>query len=140
MEDGIGVRVAIPTVTDSRGSLSVVELQEAVPFQVQRVFFLHGVPQGAVRGNHATYSPEFLICAAGSCRIRLNDGQRETEELFSAADQGILLAPLTWRSFSDFSEDCLLICFSDRPYADGDIIRDFDLFLKLKNDTRKTHP
>lgn len=140
MEDGIGARIAIPAFTDSRGSLSVVELQRAIPFQVQRVFYLHGVPQGAVRGNHATYSPEFLICAAGSCRVRLNDGQRETEELFSAAGQGILLPPLTWRSFSDFSDDCLLLCFSDRPYADGDIIRDFDLFLKLKSDVGETHP
>ena len=139
MEYTIGGRVTIPTVTDPRGSLSVVELKDAVPFQVQRVFYLHGVPQGAVRGDHATYSPEFLICAAGSCRIRLNDGQRETEELFSAAGQGILLPPLTWRSFSDFSEDCLLLCFSDRPYEDADIIRDFDLFLKLKNDAGQTH-
>ena len=139
MEDTIGGRVTIPTVTDSCGSLSVVELKDAVPFQVQRAFFLHGVPQGAVRGNHATYSPEFLICAAGSCLIRLNDGRRETEEVISAAGQGILLPPLTWRSFSDFSDDCLLLCFSDRPYADGDIIRDFDLFLKLKSDVGETH-
>ena len=136
MEYTIGSRIEIPTFTDPRGSLSAVELQHALPFQVQRVFFLHGVPEGAVRGNHATYSPEFLICAAGSCRVRLNDGQRETEELLSAGAQGILIPPLTWRSFSCFSDDCLLICFSDRPYGDEDIIRDFDRFLQLtRNET-----
>ena len=139
MEYTIGARIEIPTFADSRGCLGVVELQKIIPFQVQRVFFLHEVPKEAVRGNHATYSPEFLICAAGSCRVRLNDGQRETEELLSASAKGLLIPPLTWRSLSDFSDNCLLICFSDRPYGDEDIIRDFDLFRKLKHNGTAPH-
>lgn len=140
MEKEIGIHVAIPTFTDLRGNLSVAELQKTVPFRVQRVFYLYGVPQGAVRGDHATFSPEFVICAAGSCKIRLNDGETETEELLSSPASGILIPPLTWRTFSCFSEDCLLICFSDRPYREDDIIRDFDRFRKLRESAAKTLP
>lgn len=137
MKHEIARRIAIPTFTDARGSLSVLELRKTVPFPVERVFYLHGMPPEAVRGNHATYSPEFLICAAGSCRIRLCDGRTETEEVFSAAEEGLLIPPLTWRSFSDFSGDCLLICFSDRPYREDDTILDFDRFLQIKNAAAK---
>ena len=132
MDRSFGGFIPLPTFTEERGSLSVVDFAEFAPFAVKRFFYIYGVPYDAVRGNHATYSPEFIICISGGCRLRLHDGDRETAVTFSSPREGYYVPPLTWRSLDGFSKDCILLCFSDRPYSTGDLIESFTEFLALK--------
>lgn len=133
MEQENGRRIPLPTFTDPRGSLTAIDLAQEAPFAVRRVFYIYGVTPGATRGDHATRDPEFIICLSGRCRMRLHDGKRESVVLLSSPREGYYLPPMVWRTFDSFSEDCVLLCFSDRPYRPEDCVTDFDEFLALKN-------
>ena len=136
MDDSTGGFIPLPTFTEERGSLTAVDFAENSPFPVSRIFYIYGVPAGFKRGEHATRSPEFLICLSGSCRLRIHNGQQETAVTLSSPREGYYIPPLTWRTLDSFSEDCLLLCFSDRPYDAGECITDFNDFLALKRGTR----
>ena len=60
----------LPSFTDRRGKLTVIEGGETVPFEISRVFFLQDPTPDAVRGQHATRNDQYIVAAAGSCRIR----------------------------------------------------------------------
>ena len=132
MEQESVKRIPLPTFTDPRGSLTAIELAETIPFPVRRIFYIRDVPSGVARAGHATYSPEAIFCVAGRCRIRLRGGEQDTDILLDSPREGLCLPPLTWRSLFDFSNDCVLLCLSDRPYDKEDYINDFDAYLQLK--------
>jgi hypothetical protein len=64
-----GVRlVQLPTFTDPRGSVSVAELAELVPFDIRRAFLVFDVPGAEVRGEHAhRLCHQLLVAVHGSC-------------------------------------------------------------------------
>ena len=43
----------LKTFTDKRGSLTLLEVGQDIPFEVARVFWIHNVPEGQERGQHA---------------------------------------------------------------------------------------
>lgn len=64
------------TFADNRGWLSVVEDKE-LPFAIRRFFYLYNI-DNSIRGGHRhklTY--QALICLQGSCRVYVNDGEKE---------------------------------------------------------------
>ena len=63
--------ITIPTITDSRGNLAIIDNVESVlPFNVQRVFWIYNVPEGQVRGLHAHRTcSEVLVAVKGSLNI-----------------------------------------------------------------------
>ncbi|MDC0876764.1 WxcM-like domain-containing protein [Methylophilaceae bacterium] len=44
-------KIDISTRKDSRGDLSFVENLVHIPFEIKRVFYLHGIPKGTERGG-----------------------------------------------------------------------------------------
>ena len=55
-------------ITDARGSLSVGEVPDELPFVPVRYFIVYDVPSLELRGEHAHKRCEqFLICLHGSC-------------------------------------------------------------------------
>ena len=62
------------TFTDSRGNLTIAEEGIEVPFKIQRVYWIHGVPEGEERGKHSNrVSSEYVIAVSGSVDITLED-------------------------------------------------------------------
>ena len=59
----------IPTYTDARGALSVVEAQDTVPFEIRRAYFIYdatALPRGGHRHKKNTQA---LICVSGECEV-----------------------------------------------------------------------
>ena len=54
------VLLQLPRHMDGRGSLGVIEAQD-LPFDIRRIYYLHDVPMGAVRGEHGHKRLEQLI-------------------------------------------------------------------------------
>ena len=125
--------IALPTFSDKRGCLTVLEFGEIIPFDVKRMFYIYDSPANEIRGNHATYSQQIIICLQGSCSVILHDGKKEYAVELTSPEKGLFLPSLIWRSFSDFSSGCILLCLSDRAYSKTDYIEDFHLFLSIKN-------
>lgn len=120
------------TVSDIRGDLLPIDLPEDLPFEAQRVFFVHGVPSKEVRGEHAhRQCHQFLICISGSVSCIVDDGTTRHEYVLNNPSMGLHMPPMTWGTQYDYSADAVLVVFASRPYEDADYIRDYEEFRAL---------
>lgn len=115
--------VEINHITDERGTLNFVEVTRQLFFPIQNVFFIHDVPKGASRGNHANKrSHELIVALKGSVRITLN---KQDEYLLNRNTVGLIVPARHWIEMKDFSEDALCLSLSSEPYSEEEKMTDF---------------
>ena len=102
--------ISIKSVTaQGMGTLSVFEGSHDVPFDIKRIYYIHGAPKGTHRGGHAHKAlRQVLWCPYGSIRIRLDNGRE-----------------MIWEK-----KDSVLCVAADSYYDESDYIRDYDEFLE----------
>jgi hypothetical protein len=121
--------VKIPTHTDSRGSLSAVELKDYVDWPVKRVYYVTGVTLD--RGGHAVRGEKKIyVCMQGKVKARIHDGIKWHEIELIGPDDGIVMDEMCWREFKDFEAGTVLTAISNMNYEKDKYIYDFDEFLK----------
>lgn len=120
--------IEIRSHADARGSLGVVE-NLSLPFDIQRIYYLYGVPIGAIRGEHGHKQLEqLIICMHGRVDITLNDGSRQYPFTLDRPSQGLHVPPGLWRSLH-FREPGTVVCvLASRPYEVEDYIYNFEEF------------
>lgn len=119
-----------PLIPDIRGSLTVAEFEQHIPFLPKRYFMVFDVPSKETRGEHAhRVCHQFLICARGSCAVLADDGVNRTEVLLDSPDKGIYLPPMIWGVQYKYSEDAVLLVFASHHYDGSDYIRNYSEFL-----------
>ncbi|HET9045966.1 MAG TPA: FdtA/QdtA family cupin domain-containing protein [Casimicrobiaceae bacterium] len=124
--------VRLPSHVDVRGSLVWGQVESHLPFKPLRFWFVHGVPTGESRGNHAhSDMHELMICVHGSCAISLDDGVARDEIVLDKPDLGLHLPPLTWSTQHRFSPDAVLLVLADQVYRPESYLRDYDAFRAL---------
>lgn len=120
----------LPCFKDLRGSLSVADFAQDLPFIPRRYFSVFDVPSRETRGEHAhRRCHQFLMCVHGSVRVLADDGQRREEFTLDSPEIGIHLPPLTWGTQYKYSEDAVLIVFASESYDADEYIRDYREFL-----------
>ena len=113
--------ILIPTHSDSRGSLSVLDGE--LPFPVRRVYFIHGTSPGAVRAGHRhKRNRQLLVCVAGRCVVRVTNGSGERSYPLDNPESGLLLEPSDWHLIHQFSGDSVLLVLASEPYDPADYI------------------
>lgn len=116
---------------DERGKLVVIEGGKAIPFQIQRVFYIYESDASVVRGQHANRESEFvLINVAGRSKVRITDG---SEELVVELDRpmiGVYIPKMIWKDMYDFSEDSILLVLASTHYDEKEYVRDYEEYLK----------
>ena len=121
----------LKTYTDNRGSLTIVEEGLEVPFSIQRVYWIHSVPQGEERGKHSNkVSSEYVVAVSGSVDITLEDINGRTTYHLDAKDKGLLIPPDTWDEIRNFSPDAVLLVLASHSYDESTYIHSYDEFLK----------
>ena len=121
----------LKTFTDNRGSLTIAEEGIDVPFRIERVYWIHGVPQGQERGKHSNkVSSEFVVAVSGSVDITLEDINGRTTYHLDAKDKGLLIPPDTWDEIRNFSPDAVLLVLASHSYDESTYIHSYDEFLK----------
>lgn len=119
---------------DDRGSLIALEEGINIPFSVKRVYYLFNTKDGVRRGFHAHKTlKQVAIVVRGSCRFVLDDGNEKVEVLLDNPAKGLLIESFMWREMYDFTDDCVLMVLASDYYDENDYIRDYQLFLKEKN-------
>ena len=119
-----------PRVIDIRGSLTVGEFEQHIPFIPNRYFMVFDVPNKETRGEHAHYTcHQFLICVKGSCAVLVDDGVNRTEVLLDSLNKGVYLPPMIWGVQYKYSKDAILLVFASHHYDESDYIRDYDQFI-----------
>ncbi len=123
----------LPLILDLRGSLTVGEFEQHIPFLPKRYFMIFDVPSIETRGEHAhRICQQFLICARGSCVALIDDGVNRTEVELNSPDKGLYLPPMVWGVQYKYSKDALLLVFASHYYDSKDYIRIYSDFLKEK--------
>jgi dTDP-4-dehydrorhamnose 3,5-epimerase-like enzyme len=113
--------IDIPTFTDRRGSLSVVD--NLLPFQVRRWYYLYAPAPGVTRAGHRHHrTRQALVCLAGACEVYVHDGIREHVFRLGRPDRGLILEAADWHLIRDFSPAAVLLVLASESYDPADYI------------------
>ena len=116
---------------DERGKLVVIEGNESIPFDIQRVFYIYGSDPEVVRGQHANRDSEFvLINVAGTSKVRITDGKEEFVVALDRPMIGVYIPKMVWKDMYDFSSDSVLLVLASTHYDGKEYIRDYQEYLK----------
>ena len=115
---------AVPVLSfeDERGVLSVHQTKRYRRFR--RIFWLHHVPAGTSRGNHALRkTTQTLIVIQGTARLKLEDtaGNVCIMDLYDQGD-AVIVPPLVWRTLDLFSEDAIIMVLCDLAFDKSEYI------------------
>jgi len=124
--------VDLTLIAGDNGTLVVGEHPTQLPFRVERLFTLLGIPEGEVRGTHAHRECEqFLVCLTGSVTALVDDGTTRAEVELDRPSLGLYMPPLTWGTQYRYSPDAVLVVLASHPYDADDYIHDYDEFRAL---------
>lgn len=126
--------IQLPKFLDSRGNLSFVEQNNHIPFTIRRTYWLYDVPGGESRGGHAyKENEEFIVALSGCFDVILDDGKEKMIYTLNRSYYGLYVPKGLWREMENFSTNSLAMILSSTEYDANDYVRDYEVFLKLKN-------
>lgn len=129
--------VRLPRLSDPRGHLSFAEGGSQVPFAIQRVFYMYGIPEGGGRGGHALKRcHQLLIALAGGFDVVLDDGVGQRRERLEAPDVGLLIPPMIWRSMDRFAAGSICLVLASEKYSEEDYYRRRDDYVAALANSR----
>ena len=121
-----------PDLGDERGNLVVVEGGSAIPFDIQRIFYIYGSDDEVVRGKHANLRSEFvMINVSGTSRVKVDNGHESRVIELDRPRMGLYLERRVGKEMYDFSPDSVLLVLSNEHYDPEEYIRDYDNYLKM---------
>ncbi len=111
--------LTLPTFTDPRGSLTVLE--GALPFPVVRTYWIFGA-SGQIRGGHRhRHTRQALVALNGTVTVYMNDGVTSDNVVLSQPSQCLLVEPKHWHTMT-FGPDAVLLVMSSHPYDRSEYI------------------
>lgn len=123
------------SIGDSQlGYISVAEVQNQVPFGIERAYWTYYTPNEVQRGFHAHKElQQVLVAVSGVIKFKLIDqNKNELEFVIDNPSKGLYIPRLYWREIS-FSHNAVLLCLASQVYNEEDYIRSFEDFLLYKN-------
>ena len=127
--------IELPKFLDARGNLSFAQNNTHIPFEIKRTYWLYDVPGGESRGGHAyRETEEFVIALSGSFDVIVDDGKEKKTYHLNRSYYGLYIPKGLWREMDNFSTNSLALEFASTNYNPEDYIRNYNEFLKLKED------
>ena len=127
--------IDLPKFLDARGNLSFAQNNTHIPFEIKRTYWLYDVPGGESRGGHAyRETEEFVIALSGSFDVIVDDGKEKKTFHLNRSYYGLYIPKGMWREMDNFSTNSFALEFASTNYNPEDYIRDYNEFLKLKED------
>lgn len=109
----------VPTLSDTRGTLSVIE--KLLPFEIKRVFYIYDVKEP--RGGHAHHKTQLaLLCLGGECQININSYGEKSTYILNSPSECLLLEPHEWHTMCNFSSNATLLVLASEYYDSQDYI------------------
>lgn len=120
--------IDLPSHTDARGTLTAIEFGMDVPFDVRRVYFVHGVR--ADRAGHAHRdTQQVLVAAAGRFTVVLSDGTSERTYVVDRIDRGLYICPMLFIRLTGFEPGTVMASFASTHYDKDRSIRSWPEYL-----------
>lgn len=122
-----------PRFEDLRGTLTVTDIDRALPFVPRRYFVVYEVSDQRIRGEHAhRVCHQFAVCLAGSVHLVVDDGLQREEVVLDNPTVGVYIPPMVWGTQYRFTAEASLLVFASHPYDPDDYIRHYSEFLSLR--------
>lgn len=114
------------------GSLVAIQDPDAIPFAIQRVYYIYGVDSETYRrGFHAHKDLEqVLICVSGSVKVLVKTPNEEKVFHLDNPSIGLFVGKMLWREMFDFTKDAVLLVLASRKYDEKDYYRDYEIYEK----------
>jgi len=111
---------------DGLGYIAVAEQIREVPFDVKRVFWTYGIPDGCIRGNHAHRNTrQLLICLHGIIEITTEMPDRsQAVFVLNKPTEGLYLPPSTWHTMK-YSANTIQLVLASSEYDESDYLRSY---------------
>ena len=113
--------IELPKFLDARGNLSFAEQNNHIPFEIKRTYWIYDVPGGEDRGGHAFVANKEFVVALCKKTFTLNRSY-----------YGLYVPAGLWRTMENFSTNSLALEFGSEHYSAADYVRDYEQFLKMK--------
>lgn len=127
--------IDLPKIIDPRGSLTVTEGENHIPFAIKRTYWVYDVPAGESRGGHAHKEcKEFLVAISGSFSVTLDNGKEKKTFLLNHPYQGLFIDVNIWRTLDDFSSGAVCLVLASERFEEEDYIRDYNDYLEYVKD------
>ena len=70
------------TIIEDDGNLVPIETNSDVPFDIERIFYVYGVRDSELRGQHSHFkTQQLLICVSGKVEVTCDDGKEKRKYL-----------------------------------------------------------
>ena len=126
--------VSLPKIDVDRGSITAINSEIDIEFNIKRIYYLYDVPNRSARGAHAHKKLFQLILAAlGSFEVELYDGKEKKSFVLHQPDEGLLVPPGLWRDLRRFSGGAICLVLASEVYDENDYIRSLSEFHEFKN-------
>jgi hypothetical protein len=125
--------IELPTISSdvegATGAITVLTGLEDCPFDIKRVYWMHGASVGEVRGQHAHRRlSQLLVAVAGAFEIDITgDGEPQTFRLDTPC-RGLMLRPGCWRVIRVICPSSVLMVAASDAFNEADYIRNFQDF------------
>lgn len=124
--------IELPKITDVRGSLTFIEQNNHVPFELKRVYYLYDVPGGETRGGHAHKQlQQFIVAAMGSFDVILDDGFEKKRFHLNRSYYGLYIPRMVWRELDNFSSGSVCLVLASELYDREEYIYDYEVFKSM---------
>lgn len=125
--------IEFPRMVDPEGSLTFIEGERHVPFELKRVFYIYDVPTAESRGAHAHKElQQVLICLSGSFDVLLEDGEQRREVRMNRPWRGLYVPRMIWAAIINFDPGSVCLVLASERYSEADYYRDYQEYLRAK--------
>ena len=116
-------------ISGQEGALTALEGNKEIPFDIKRVYYITGVPEGKIRGFHSHRRLEqVLFCLNGSIKIRIKTPYEEEIVQLKENSEGLYIGNMIWREMFDFTPGAVLMVLASEHYTEDDYIRDYKTY------------
>lgn len=123
--------IHVPSFSDDRGTLCVIDWKEKLPFTPERLYYIHSVTAGAQRAGHAHFREvELILCLAGSIRVVVDNSQTRKEFELARPDVGLYIPRMVWHELDTFSPGAVCAVLATGQHSEEDYCRDYQQFLQ----------
>ncbi len=116
------------------GYISVAEIKNEIPFDLERVYWTYYTPNHVIRGGHAhKILEQIIIAVSGIIELEL-EGRKNKKYQFKLDKPsiGLFVPSGYWRDIR-FSHNAVMLCLASKKYDESDYIRNYDKFKKWQN-------
>lgn len=123
--------VDLPGNPEELRQVTFVEFDARALFPVRRVYWVHAVEEGEMRGFHAHLDTRQLIVAAsGAFEVVLDDGRERRSFVLDDPTRALFVPGGLWRVFRTLATGSVMLVLASSHFNEEDYIRDYDAYLE----------